>query len=92
MWRLRVKECIEYYLQVFKVEKLTLNLNQWDTLERTKEVDDWFANNDTNSLDNNDIFVNLSKKMYLVEINVSGVNCAVDKFIIKIKVIKYKLN
>lgn len=36
MWRLRVKEAIEYFLHVYKYEKITLSHNQWMTISRIK--------------------------------------------------------
>jgi hypothetical protein len=38
IWRLRVRECIEYYLQVFKSEKLSLSFKQWEAIEKTPEI------------------------------------------------------
>jgi hypothetical protein len=40
IWRLRVKESIEYFLQIYKYEKLTLSLQQWSTISKTKHIND----------------------------------------------------
>lgn len=40
IWRLRVKESIEYFLQVYKYEKLTLSQQQWVTISKTKHIND----------------------------------------------------
>lgn len=40
MWRIRVKESIEYYLQIYKYEKLTLSYNQWSTILKTKQINE----------------------------------------------------
>lgn len=40
IWRLRVKESIEYFLQIYKYEKLTLSFNQWSIIQKTKSLHD----------------------------------------------------
>jgi hypothetical protein len=40
MWRLKVKESIEYFLQLYKFEKLTLSFNQWSTICKTKQINE----------------------------------------------------
>jgi hypothetical protein len=40
IWRLKVKESVEYFLQIYKYEKLTLSFNQWTTISKTKQLGD----------------------------------------------------
>lgn len=40
MWRLKVKESIEYFLNIYKFEKLTLSFNQWATICKTKQINE----------------------------------------------------
>jgi hypothetical protein len=49
IWRLRVKECIEYFLQIYKYEKLTLSFNQWATLSKTKQINENLFNRENNN-------------------------------------------
>lgn len=49
IWRLRVKECIEYFLQIYKYEKLTLSFNQWATLSKTKQINESLFNRQNNN-------------------------------------------
>ena len=44
IWRLRVKESIEYFLQVYKYEKLTLSQNQWSILSKSKMINESLLN------------------------------------------------
>ena len=40
MWRLKVKESIEYFLHIYKYEKLTLSFNQWTTICKAKQINE----------------------------------------------------
>lgn len=55
IWRLRVKDCIEYYLQVFKFEKLSLSLQQWEAISKTNEINDTLIQSQT-SIEDNETF------------------------------------
>jgi hypothetical protein len=58
IWRLRVKESIEYFLQVYKYEKLTLSFNQWATISKTKSISETLfskPNYEQDDLNENDI-------------------------------------
>jgi hypothetical protein len=44
IWRLRVKESIEYFLQIYKYERLTLSLNQWTILSKSKMINESLLN------------------------------------------------
>jgi hypothetical protein len=44
MWRLKVKESIEYFLHIYKYEKLTLSFNQWGTICKTKQINESLLN------------------------------------------------
>jgi hypothetical protein len=56
MWRLRVKEAIEYFLHIYKYEKITLSHNQWVTISRAKQLNESFlrqVDEDGNNLEEN---------------------------------------
>lgn len=42
IWRLRVMESIEYFLHIYKYEKITLSHNQWMTISRAKQLNEHF--------------------------------------------------
>lgn len=42
IWRLKVSEGIEYFLHIYKFEKLTLSFNQWSTISKTKQLNEAF--------------------------------------------------
>ena len=42
IWRLKVMEALEYFMRIFKHEKLTLSFNQWQTISKTKQLNDAF--------------------------------------------------
>ncbi len=42
MWRLRVVEAVEYFLRVYRHEKLTLTVSQWATISKTKQLNEAF--------------------------------------------------
>jgi hypothetical protein len=42
MWRLKVKESIEYFLHIYKYEKITLSHNQWTAINRNNQLGDNF--------------------------------------------------
>lgn len=54
IWRLRVKEAIEYFLQIYKYEKLTLSFNQWTTLSKTKQINEGLFNRDMRKVEEDD--------------------------------------
>ena len=49
MWRIRVHEIIEYFLTMYKYEKLTLSYNQWSTLCRTKQLNEAMLSDSDNN-------------------------------------------
>lgn len=56
MWRLKVKESIEYFLQIYKFEKLTLSHQQWTTISKTKQISSYFSTKNNKSLDGDEIY------------------------------------
>ena len=42
IWQIKVKESIEYFLQIYKYEKLTLSTNQWTTITKSKLLNEEF--------------------------------------------------
>ncbi|RNA15344.1 poly [ADP-ribose] polymerase 14-like [Brachionus plicatilis] len=56
MWRLKVKESIEYFLQVYKFEKLTLSHQQWLTISKTKQLNGYFLTKSGKGSDDNEIY------------------------------------
>lgn len=42
IWRLKVMESLEYFLRIYKFEKLTLSFNQWTTITKTKQLNEAF--------------------------------------------------
>jgi hypothetical protein len=51
IWRIRVKESIEYFLQIYKYEKLTLSYNQWSTILKTKQINEALLYKQNDSVD-----------------------------------------
>lgn len=45
MWRLKVKESIEYFLQIYKYEKVTLSHNQWMAITKNSLLNDSLMGN-----------------------------------------------
>ncbi len=42
IWRLRVVEAVEYFLRIYRLEKLTLTVSQWATITKTKQLNEAF--------------------------------------------------
>ena len=38
LWRLKCKECIEYFLKFYKYEKLPLTVNQWKVISKNNKI------------------------------------------------------
>lgn len=100
IWRLRVKESIEYFLQVYKYEKLTLSFNQWATISKTKQINEALSSRSEEELDEDEAddtgnsikylsnqlaIISINETNTNVEISIVGPNNEVDKFIVKIK-------
>jgi hypothetical protein len=51
IWQIRVKECIEYFLQIYKYEKMTLSYNQWSTILKTKQINEALLYKQNDSVD-----------------------------------------
>lgn len=91
LWRVKVKEAIEYFMQVYKYEKVTLSYNQWSTILKTKQIDESLLYNDDNDDDferqrgPNDVTISYRDTQSNIEMNVVGIANEVEKFIIRIK-------
>lgn len=51
IWRLRVMESIEYFLHIYKYEKITLSHNQWMTISRAKQLNENFLRTSEEDID-----------------------------------------
>ena len=51
IWQIRVKESIEYFLQIYKYEKMTLSYNQWSTILKTKQINEALLYKQNDSVD-----------------------------------------
>ncbi|CAF0758942.1 unnamed protein product [Brachionus calyciflorus] len=82
MWRLKVKESIEYFLQVYKYEKLTLSHQQWATIVKTKQINSSLLNKSIKSMDSEDAYedadmIDASSILGDSKIKLIGNNCAI---------------
>jgi hypothetical protein len=78
IWRFRVKESIEYFLQIYKYEKLTLSFNQWQTLCKTKQINETLLNKNGNEgFDDEDTMVDAGAVLSDSKIKFVGNNCAI---------------
>jgi len=100
-WRIKVKESIEYFMQLYKYEKLTLSYNQWSTILKTKQINEQLLYNESSvdDLDNarldsddaknkifgHNVILTIKDTTSNIEINVIGPTIEVNKFIVKIK-------
>ena len=75
IWRLRVRESIEYFLQVYKYEKVTLSYNQWAVISKTKISESLLSKN----LDDESNDEGLTKEDKTSDANIRyiGNNCAI---------------
>ena len=89
IWRLRVKESIEYFLQVYKYEKLTLSLQQWTTISKTKHINDTLFSSRQDADNNNDIELNeaddssskiryIGNNLAIISINETNINVEIN--------------
>lgn len=79
MWRLRVMESIEYFLHIYKYEKITLSHNQWVTISRAKQLNETFLRNeegDGGGLDETST-LSATESPDNVKIKYIGSNCAI---------------
>jgi hypothetical protein len=76
IWRLRVKESIEYFLQIYKYEKLTLSINQWSTLSKSKLINESIINRN-NDEDYDGSSVIDADSAFNEKVKYVGNNCAI---------------
>jgi hypothetical protein len=76
IWRLKVKENIEYFLQIYKYEKLPLTFNQWATISKTKCLNEAFFDS-FNKKDDESTEIDIAQSSYENEIKYIGNNCAI---------------
>jgi hypothetical protein len=79
MWRLRVKESIEYFLHIYKYEKITLSHNQWVTISRAKQLNEAFLRSSNSTEDETILEENSSSEGGATDAKVKyiGNNCAI---------------
>ena len=76
IWRLRVKESIEYFLQIYKYEKLTLSINQWSTLSKSKLINESIINrNNDDDYDGSSVID--ADSAFNEKVKYVGNNCAI---------------
>lgn len=77
MWRLRVKESIEYFLHIYKYEKISLSHNQWVTISRAKQLNETFMRQPGEDDPNLDETIQADSGDSTVKIKYIGNNCAI---------------
>ena len=78
IWRLRVKESIEYFLQIFKYERLSLSLNQWTVLSKSKMINESLLNRQKleEDPDGTDSVID-AESAFSEKVKFVGANCAI---------------
>ncbi len=78
IWRLRVKESIEYFLQIFKYERLSLSLNQWTVLSKSKMINESLLNRQKleEDPDGSDSVID-AESAFSEKVKFVGANCAI---------------
>jgi hypothetical protein len=78
IWRLRVKESIEYFLQIFKYERLSLSLNQWTVLSKSKMINESLLNRQKmeEDPDGSDSVID-AESAFSEKVKFVGTNCAI---------------
>lgn len=79
IWRLKVKESIEYFLQIYKFEKLTLSHQQWTTISKTKQLNSFFSSKNSTIQGETEIYEDLTDDFSVLDDKIKYIssNCAI---------------
>lgn len=78
IWRLKVKESIEYFLQIYKYEKLTLSHQQWSTISKTKQLNSFLLSKSNTSQEETEIYEDMADDFSVDDkIRYISSNCAI---------------